>query len=200
MPKRSTLAAWLAIWSGHLTIASVRDLQGGKRALDLRPSRRPLSDRQAQVARAIASGFAEHAIGEALDLAPSTVATYAAHAAAKIGLPVAQLRFLLPAGIAAADLDTALARPLPCPHGARWDGETFTLPMPAVEAPASLTWAERHVLRLALGGASNKDIALARGTSPRTVANQLSSLYAKLGVGSRSQLDPGLLPALGGAR
>jgi DNA-binding NarL/FixJ family response regulator len=200
MAKRSTASAWLALWRGRLTIASVRDLRSGERTLRLCPSTRPLSPRQAAVARALASGFAEHAIGDALGLAPSTVATYAAHAAAKIGLPVAQLRFLLPAGIAAADLDTALARSLPCPRGARWDGETFTIPMPAVEVPVSLTEAERDVLRQRLLGKSAAAIAEERGSSPRTVSNQLSSLYAKLGVGSRSQLNPALLTALGGAR
>jgi len=61
------------------------------------------------------------------------------------------------------------------------------LPVPAI--PLSLlTAAERAVVSAALAGQSNVAIARARGTSTRTVANQLSSAYAKLGVRSRGEL------------
>jgi DNA-binding NarL/FixJ family response regulator len=53
---------------------------------------------------------------------------------------------------------------------------------------ASLTDAEEGVARLAAAGASNAGIALARQTSPRTVANQLASIFRKLGVASRVEL------------
>ncbi|MBK7582617.1 MAG: hypothetical protein IPI67_20760 [Myxococcales bacterium] len=61
------------------------------------------------------------------------------------------------------------------------------LPVPAVPL-SSLTPSERAVVLLVLEGASNRDIATARQTSQRTVANQLSSAYGKLGVRSRSEL------------
>ena len=51
-----------------------------------------------------------------------------------------------------------------------------------------LSSAERHVARLVLQGRSNAAIARERGTSPRTVANQLAALYRKLGVHSRAEL------------
>ena len=51
-----------------------------------------------------------------------------------------------------------------------------------------LTSAERAVTKLVLSGKSNSEIARQRGTSPRTVANQLASLYRKLGVRSRREL------------
>lgn len=41
---------------------------------------------------------------------------------------------------------------------------------------------------LALANLSNAEIAERRGTSPRTVANQVASLFRKLGVASRSEL------------
>ena len=44
------------------------------------------------------------------------------------------------------------------------------------------------MVRLLLDGKSNKAIAAARATSERTVANQLASIYRKLGVNSRSEL------------
>lgn len=48
--------------------------------------------------------------------------------------------------------------------------------------------AERAVAALVLRGLANEEIARARGTSVRTVANQLASLFRKLGVSSRVQL------------
>ncbi len=60
---------------------------------------------------------------------------------------------------------------------------------------ASLTDAERAVARLALEGHTNVAIAGQRGSSPRTVANQLASAYQKLGVSSRRQLLAAVLRA-----
>ncbi|MCU0687227.1 MAG: helix-turn-helix transcriptional regulator [Polyangiaceae bacterium] len=70
------------------------------------------------------------------------------------------------------------------------DEEYLVLSFPVATAtlPDQLTDAERVVLRELLAGKSNAEIAGARGTSPRTVANQISSLYRKLGVASRAEL------------
>lgn len=51
-----------------------------------------------------------------------------------------------------------------------------------------LSVAERRVVAAALRGRSNRDIATLRGTSVRTVANQLASAFEKLGVHSRREL------------
>ncbi|WP_437961374.1 helix-turn-helix transcriptional regulator [Sorangium sp. So ce119] len=59
------------------------------------------------------------------------------------------------------------------------------------EAPSplgGLSEAERAVVRHALAGESNAQIAARRGVSARTVANQLASAYRKLKVGSRAEL------------
>ena len=52
----------------------------------------------------------------------------------------------------------------------------------------SLTPAEREIARLALTGHSNAAIARRRGSSARTVANQLASVYRKLKISSRTEL------------
>lgn len=62
-----------------------------------------------------------------------------------------------------------------------------SFPVPA-RTPAPLSAAEADVLELLLAGGSNREIAQARGTCERTVANQVASLFRKLGVGSRSEL------------
>ncbi len=54
--------------------------------------------------------------------------------------------------------------------------------------PPPLTPAERAVLDLVLQAKSTHDIARARGSSARTVANQLASIFRKTGTGSRAEL------------
>ena len=55
-------------------------------------------------------------------------------------------------------------------------------------ADTALTKAEAEVAELAIEGKSNAEIAAARDTSVRTVANQMASILRKLGVGSRREL------------
>ncbi len=51
-----------------------------------------------------------------------------------------------------------------------------------------LTAAERQVASDAAAGLSNAAIAKKRGRAVRTIANQLASVYRKLGIASRSEL------------
>jgi DNA-binding CsgD family transcriptional regulator len=53
---------------------------------------------------------------------------------------------------------------------------------------ASLTPAERNVVRLVCEGLATNDIATRLFVSPRTVQTHLTHIYAKLGVASRIQL------------
>lgn len=56
------------------------------------------------------------------------------------------------------------------------------------ESSQPLASGEREVLQLVLEGHSNAEIGAARGTSARTVANQVASLLRKLGARSRFEL------------
>ncbi len=62
------------------------------------------------------------------------------------------------------------------------------LPVEARGLDPRLTSAERQVVAGVLNGRTNAAIASARRTSRRTVANQLASIYRKLGVSSRWEL------------
>lgn len=59
---------------------------------------------------------------------------------------------------------------------------------PASFTRASLSDAERAIVAGLLGGKRTAAIARERGTSPRTVAHQITSTYQKLGVSSRREL------------
>ena len=62
------------------------------------------------------------------------------------------------------------------------------LPLVDEEPLEPLTEAEREVALIALAGHTNDEIARRRGASARTVANQLHSVYRKLGVTTRAEL------------
>lgn len=68
------------------------------------------------------------------------------------------------------------------------DYVVFVFPTRGLELPSGLTAAEQEVARAVLEGRSNAQIAKERGTSPRTIANQLHSISKKLGVSGRSEL------------
>lgn len=92
------------------------------------------------------------------------------------------------------------ARPLsaeegavPMPEGARVlmldsDLALFELPVPRPRRLDALTSAEQDVAFAVFEGASNREIARARGVSVKTVGNQLERIYRKVGVASRMEL------------
>jgi DNA-binding CsgD family transcriptional regulator len=63
-----------------------------------------------------------------------------------------------------------------------------SFPAASGESLRLLSAAEREVALLAAGGCPSREIASQRGTSERTVANQLASIFKKLGVSSRAEL------------
>jgi len=73
------------------------------------------------------------------------------------------------------------------------DGETLLVfhcePSTPVEARPNLTQAESELLRALAAGHPNAQIASARRTSKRTVANQVQALMRKFNVQSRHQLE-----------
>ena len=82
---------------------------------------------------------------------------------------------------------------IPLPDDARltWVADDLALldfPVPEAVIPPALTEAEHAVARLVFGGATNQEIADARGVSVKTIGNQLEAIYRKLGVSSRSEL------------
>lgn len=64
----------------------------------------------------------------------------------------------------------------------------FAIPTGQAQIPSNLSRAEYEVVAAVLAGDSNAQIARRRGRSMRTVANQLSAVYKKLGVFGRTEL------------
>lgn len=86
----------------------------------------------------------------------------------------------------------SLAPSLEPPPGLRafayGDRVLFVYPLDAPAMPAGLTGAEQAVAAQIVDGTSNQAIAEQRGTSVRTVANQVAQIFRKLGVQSRAEL------------
>jgi DNA-binding NarL/FixJ family response regulator len=71
------------------------------------------------------------------------------------------------------------------------DGQQYAvLKIPKRGAPPAprLTRAEQEVLQDLLRGLKTQQIAARRGTSPRTVSNQIASIFRAYGVASRGEL------------
>jgi DNA-binding NarL/FixJ family response regulator len=73
------------------------------------------------------------------------------------------------------------------PLAARRILDFFTAPPPAEVPFADLTSRERQVLDLVAAGARNADIARRMSIAPKTVANHISAIFAKLQVADRAQ-------------
>lgn len=151
----------------HRNDARVRDPRG-------------LTTREARVAEGLGRGQAPKEIAYELGVSPSAVLKGAARARRKLGLAsLAELAaFFAPGGPRERARIVEVA------------GERLAVaPLdPDPERLAGLTAAEREVARLAMRGASNAEIAAARGTSARTVANQMQRVLRAFGVSSRAEL------------
>ncbi len=69
----------------------------------------------------------------------------------------------------------------------------FVHALPPAPQLAQLARGEQEVLVLVLEGQSTASVAQARGTSPRTIANQIATIFRKLGVSSRAELAAKLI-------
>jgi DNA-binding CsgD family transcriptional regulator len=70
----------------------------------------------------------------------------------------------------------------------------------SLRGPGALTPAELRTAEMAASGMSNREVAQALFVSTKTVETQLSQAYAKLGIGSRSELTEALTGAAGTKR
>ena len=129
------------------------------------------------MAARLAQGMSQKIVAAELGIRPSTVATVAAVLVHKLGLLSTTQLPLFWRDMAGRAV--ALGR-----------GDVVALYCSSsVKTSPDLTAAEREVLSGIVQGRSNREIAVYRDTSTRTVANQVASLLRKFGVGSRHALS-----------
>jgi DNA-binding NarL/FixJ family response regulator len=208
--------AWRTLAERALSIVDHFD-HDGRRYFVVRVGAARVSRREREVLAHVSRGLANKEIAFALRLAPSTVSSHLNNAMQRMGITerwVLTETFLIsrleqwleacggrePAAPGWSDLDR-LAGELGL-HAQRVDGPPMVAPEseplfvisrsivpPALREAAGLTAAEAEVAALAARGHSNLEIANKRGTSARTVANQMASILRKLEVPSRRQLS-----------
>ncbi|MGH0037825.1 MAG: helix-turn-helix transcriptional regulator [Myxococcota bacterium] len=180
------LALWEGLVGGRWSLVD-RFESDGRRYLLAVPNDpevgdpRGLSRRERQVAEFVGLGRASKEIAYALGLSTSAVSNAERRVRQKLGLGSRSelATFFAPGGLRRrlTELEVEGASVL-----------LATAPLVVEGRLARLTEAEREAALLAVQGATNTAIAARRGTSERTVANQLASAFRKLGVHSRAEL------------
>ena len=177
------LSLWRGLASGRWSLVDRWDTDGRRFVVARRNHAafrdpRQLTRRELEVAERVARGDSNAEVGYALGLATSTVSTQLSRALTKLGLNRREELVALAAPASTTPLSLAgepyvvrAAEAL----GASWESE-------------GLTESERAVALLAAAGRTDREIASLRATSPRTVANQLRSVFTKLKLGSRAEL------------
>jgi DNA-binding NarL/FixJ family response regulator len=159
-PWRTELADTAAERRGLELLAA--ELAVAFRARALRARSAQLSPRERQVALALSRGMADKAIAHGLGVSGSTVAEYTARLRNKLGCRPGEELLALCSG---------------------------SSNVPArLELLARLTPAEHVVACSLVAGSSHLQIARQRGSSSRTVASQVASVFRKAGVSGRREL------------
>jgi DNA-binding NarL/FixJ family response regulator len=180
------LELWRCMVEGRWTLVD-RFEADGKRFIVAHPNQdngaplRALTDREQQVATQAALGRSNKLIAYDLGLASGTVARLVSDACRKLGV---RSRTELPT--LAAPLGLSWMRLGAGPEEAQV-AVGVASQRGGAEFPA-LTQGEGEIVTCVVAGNTNAEIASKRGVAPRTVANQLATIYRKLGVQSRNEL------------
>lgn len=182
------LQLWQGLFAGRWSLVEHRESDGRRLVLARRndpdaPGRPALSRRQRQVLFYASVGWSLKQITYALGLSSEgTVSRHLGAAFRKTGIAsrAELIRRTTEAAARAVEASADVEGPGDTPGEV---GIARSHP-----GPEALTNAEGDVARLVTEGLSNKEIAARRGVSPHTVANQLTSVYRKLGVQNRFQL------------
>ncbi len=180
------LDLWQGLVAGRWSLVDRWDSDGKRfiAAIENRPMNldpRALRPREGAAAKLAAEGASSKDIAWALGVSPSNARALLASALARLGLKSrAELYRWNPAAASVHVLPSepklhALVIPEQQP-------QTWSSPR------GVLTDAETIVARLAADGLSNEEIARERGTSVRTIANQMAKILKKLRVGSRDDI------------
>lgn len=150
----------------------------------------PIEGRRLEILEAVLGGLRQKNVALDRALAPSTVALNARLALESIGVSGKPSRAHPLLMLAARTATEALPLTWRSSRVESAAGElhVFSLPRPDLALHGLLPSAELAVVRSLIEGCTYEQIALARGTSTRTVANQISAVFRRLHVSGRNEL------------
>jgi len=207
-----SLAAWRDLGAGKMAIVDFYDRAGRRYLVLRRTSRHPLvTERQRQVIAYRAYCQTLATIAEELEVSVPTIANELSAGLRQLGLEYDTelprvfgmgLKLLASRGDKVRPLSMSRLRravesaPFAPPPGIQavrsaHRGKPAVLvsfPVPKVDWSGSLTAAEKDVANDILAGLPNEAIGKKRGSSVRTVVNQVASIFKKVGAHSRLEL------------
>lgn len=183
---------WRALVTGKLRVVSTFKRDGNVHALATECAMAPLAARERTLLERAFLGEAQKSLAAELGVSATTASVLMGRALARLGVPRRIFQAPLPVALGAMHHQGALEPPAGA-HAEWADGTSsheivITIPEFNPARLPSLTEAERQVAHLFAEGLCQKAIAAQRGTSLRTVANQIASLSRKLDVCGRFAL------------
>lgn len=153
--------------------------------------KRPIEGRRREILEAVLCGDGQKNIAIESKLAPSTVALNARLGLQSMGLTCKPSRvhpLLMLAARAARDQNGSLAATLSFFQRGSDQLRVVAAPRPDRRLSRALPPAELAVVRALIEGQCYAEIAEQRGTSTRTIANQITAVFRRMRVSGRSEL------------
>lgn len=155
------------------------------------PGAKPLEGRRLQILEAVVAGVEQKTVAIDFDLAPSTIALTARMGLSALGVQCRPSRvhpLLMLAAIATRQRDPRILASLSFFSIGETQLRVLSVARPDKALAGSLPPAELAVIRSFVEGASYSSISSERGTSPRTIANQITAVFRRLKVSGRGEL------------
>jgi DNA-binding CsgD family transcriptional regulator len=152
--------------------------------------RLPLTGRSLAICEASLQGESAKHLAIELGIAPSTVSAHLHRGFMQLGLPASQrdVPAILFLSASAARLPSSISARRRTTKRLGLEMEILSIARPELTLQSVLSPAQFQVLGLLAEGHSYSEIARLRGTSPRTVANLVSSVYKQLDVQGRGDV------------
>lgn len=177
---------WEGLVSGRWSMVDRFDSDGRRFIVAIKndpahPDPRGLTLRERQIAEYVGLGCASKEIAYTLGLSETAITNCTARMQKKLGIGtrIELVAFFAPNGFRRKLAEIVLS------------GEQLLVSVNSLADTrqlASLSDTERDIVALLIAGSTNADIAQKRGSSDRTVANQIQSIFRKLTVRSRGEL------------
>jgi DNA-binding CsgD family transcriptional regulator len=184
---RTTRLSCAALLAGKLGVEDIERRGTELRAI-LQIRQRPFTEREREVMTLLMRGASEPEIGRRFGITRQCVSGHATNALAKMGAPSKFHALQVWTCLREAERTRGLATYAEI----ELNGEqlvSLRAPIPIrLDLESKMSAAETHVAWLTCDGLSNREIADIRGSSERTVANQVGSLFQKLGIARRTEL------------
>ncbi|HET9931529.1 MAG TPA: helix-turn-helix transcriptional regulator [Polyangiaceae bacterium] len=144
-------------------------------------------ERSLNILRRVLLGETQKAVAANCSIAASTVAMHCSRGLTRMGAPKLTTRTPLVLVIAA-HASAGFAFPFVSFENVEDGALRIAVRLAGPQVVPHLSGVERDILRGVTCGLDNTEIATKRGTSRRTIANQLGSLFRKFGVSGRGEL------------